>query len=267
MFWQYLLKYAPSALLALTPLLTAEYSLLDILGQDPDRDGKIALSFYFFKVAGTKPEVEMEIRLVATLCGIALLTVSGFQDFFPAKTLVTFRQDFLDHLCQQEWRKKRGRIPDDVRINVMFKHWRARWFFLGPSLSVVWRDRFEPRHKDAAIKLYIWQGVCGQAVRHRQTAFVDLGDERAPLGFREKWLYRNQFHLSAWQLRKTRKIRAIMSIPIFTKVGPKGKEKDRCVGVINLDTETDTGATFLANKSGALSEAFAKYGTLIAKLR
>jgi hypothetical protein len=116
--------------------------------------------------------------------------------------------------------------------------------------------------------MFIWQGVCGMAARSKKTAFVDFRMTPMHSGtFLQRWLLGNTFHLFPWHLASTSDTKAILSIPMFERRGKKGTEKVICVGVINLDSQTEAGAEDLAKRSKHLSDYFAKHGTLIAKMR
>ncbi len=163
-----LARYVAPITLAISPLLTLQYSLLDLLGFTAGADGQIdlgALGYVFFR--GPKPEVELEARAMVTVVGIAFLLLSGYFDaYVPSRTLKNFRHDFLEQICRAEWRKK-GRLRSDIRINVMYLRW-------GFFFRVVWRDGFKPADKDRGVRLTLWQGVCGKAARRKEAVFVDF---------------------------------------------------------------------------------------------
>ena len=264
---RFLIRYAPPVMLAVAPLFTYQFSLLDMFGVAHSPDGRVHLSVGTWAWEGAKPEIEMKLRAAVTLAGVGLLLISGYFDaYLPSRTLVSFRHDFLEQICKAEWRK-RGRLRSDIRINVMYLRW--RWYMpFGRSFEMVWKDEFDASDRDARLRLFIWQGVCGMAARRRQAAFVDFSETPLEVeGFAAKWLLQNRFRLWKWQIRKTRNLAAVLSIPIFEKRGPKGQEIEKCVGVINLDAKTDAGAKHLAEKDKDLALLFAKHGTLIAKMR
>src|SRR4051812_33955404 len=115
-----LLRYGPPVLLAVAPLLTYQYSLLNVLGYAPDQSGILHFSLIpYWPLSGPKATVEMDVRILLTLSGIGLLMLSGYVDaYIPSRTLESFRHDYLEHLNQAEWRT-RGRVRRDIRINVM----------------------------------------------------------------------------------------------------------------------------------------------------
>ena len=267
----FIFKYGSTLLLAIAPLLTSQYSLLDLLGYKADGGGTLTMRIVplwsFFVLSGPKSEVEMRLRTILTLVGVFTLVLHGYFDaYLPSRSLKSFRHDYLNEMNRSVWRKK-NRLPADIRINVMF----FRWSWLPPwrVLEIVWKDGFNPPHdRDASMRLGWFQGVCGAAVKARDAVFVDLRSvPPANASFASKYLWRNEFHMSAWQLKKAQHLKAVLSVPLFERHGAKGKEKDRCVGIINLDSATDDGADHLAMKKKDLAQYLAKYGTLIAKMR
>jgi hypothetical protein len=257
-----LLRYLSPTILALSPLFTNQYSLLDLIGIVPDSSGVLHLGFgSYLSLVGPKVQVEMQLRAWITAVGIGALLLSGYFDAYaPSRTLTKFRHDFLQEVCRAEWRK-RGRLRSDIRINVMYLRW--RFFF-----RVIWRDGFQPSDRDFGVRLMIWQGVCGKAARRKEAVFVDFRSMPQESGtFANRWLLGNKFRLFGWQLKKTRDLKAILSVPIYETVGQLEKAHEICVGVINVDTKTDAGATHLAGKTRDLAVFLAKHGTLIAKMR
>jgi hypothetical protein len=251
------------------PLFTNEYSLLDLLGLGTTaEDGTMYLSIIpFWPIHGPKDEVEMMLRAGATVLGVTLLLVSGYIDAYrPARTLENFRSDYLDQVGEEDWRKSK-RIPKEVRINVMYLRFRFR-FPLCSRFELVWKDGFEPSDRDVKMWLFKWQGVCGLAARRREAVFDDLRSNPIVVDtFAKKYLLWNRYTLTYWQLKRTEKLKAILSIPIYERRGARGREVEHCVGVINLDTKTDRGADYLAENTKNLAIFFAKHGTLIAKMR
>jgi hypothetical protein len=207
----------------------------------------------------------MQLRVAMTLLGVSILLVQGYFDAYkPSRTLKSFRQDYLEQISKAEWRK-RQRVPKSIRINVMYK--RFWWVLPLVYFDFVWQDGFDPSDRDGSLKLFFFQGVCGKASRAKEAIFVDLRTHTPPTGVVQKWLLLNEFRLLRWQIAKTQKIKAIFSIPMLERYGTKGKEKFRCVGVINLDSATEAGADHLAAHTRDLAVFFAKYGTLLAKMR
>src|SRR4051794_30333950 len=114
-------KYLPSLALAFAPLLTAQYSLLDLMGCQADAAGNLSMTFIplmpVFVLSGPKSHVEMQLRFLITTVGVVTLVVHGYFDAFrPSRTLKSFRHDYLDQVNEADWRK-RNRVRKDVRIN------------------------------------------------------------------------------------------------------------------------------------------------------
>ena len=220
--WSFVRRYGTSILLAVAPLLTAQYSLLDVLGFSPGVDGKLTLAFTrWLTISGPKPQVEMQLRVYLTLFGVLALLVQGYFDAYrPSRTLESFRQDYLEHLSKAEWRK-RQRLRSDIRINVMYK--RFGWIVPLFYFDFIWQDGFAPSDRDTSLRLYFFQGVCGRASRTKEAILVDLRAVKYDqMTFAQRWLFRNEFRLSHGQLRKTKKLKAILSIPIYERHGTKG---------------------------------------------
>lgn len=263
-----LARYGPPVFMAVAPLLTNQYSLLDLLGYAPGQDGTLTLSFLgLVDLSGPKAEVEMQTRTAITLAGVFILVVGGFFDaYLPSRSLVAFRHDYLDSIVSEQWRRA-NRVRSDLRVNIMYLKWRW-WMPFGRSFKVVWKDRFHPKDRDGHLRFYTWQGVCGKAARSRDVLFVDFRAAPVPVdGFASKYLLRNTFHLWPWQLRRTRHIKAILSVPMYDTRGPKGQEHKVCVGVINVDATTEADADYLAEKADHLGVFLTRHGQLIAKMR
>ena len=251
-------RYLPSAILAIAPLVTNDYSILDLVGFSADANGTTRLGF----IDGPKAEVELTVRLIATLAGIALMLLFGWRDAPPARTLEKFRREYLNRTIK-DWRRK-TRLHRDIRVNVMF----AKWTLSGLVLRIVWKESFRASDKDSSIAFWWWQGACGKAYRKKDAVFVQLEpSDVAPVGWRARWGCGNRFKLTPFQLRKTKALKAVLCVPIIEKHGEDGVESYRCVGVINLDATTDAGTKYLEGHVQKLTTALAEHGTLIAKLR
>src|SRR5690348_8565475 len=109
-----LIRYGSGVLLSFAPLLTSDWSLLDWLGYHANAQGFVAVWHWL----APKPQMEMQIRLYATLFGNLLLITAGYFDAYrPSRTLDSFRHAYLSHVCKKEWRK---RLHKGIRVNVMF---------------------------------------------------------------------------------------------------------------------------------------------------
>ncbi len=265
---RFVLRYGAPILLAIAPLLTYQFSLLDLLGYAPDDNGILHLRVIpYFPIDGPKPGVEMQLRVILTMLGIGLLIVSGYVDAYrPSRTLEGFRHDYLEELNKSQFRKS-GVVSKAIRINVMYLYWRLHRPF-NRTFEMVWRNGFEAHHRDRHVKMFIWQGVCGTAARGKESVFIDFRREPMDDGtFASRWLLRNKYRLFPWHIKKTCAIKALLSIPMIEMRGKKGAERAVCVGVINLDACTDAGANELAKRSKHYSEYFLQHGSLIAKMR
>lgn len=261
--WHFVIRYLSPLIPAVAPLVVGSYSLLDLVGAWPT--GAQRASVLWFS-EGPKDEIEMRVRVLLTLTGYALFVFSGYIDLYrPARSLVKFRGDLIAFLNECHWRHGGLNISSDIRINVMYIRWRLRRPF-GWSFEVAWRDGFQPKHRDADIRLYAWQGACGRARSRRDAVFVDFRTMVPPTNLRW-WHWSPDFRLTKWQQDKTAHLYAILSVPIFDTSGPPGQEKQKCVGVINLDALTPAAADALKTRADDLSKALAQHGTLIAKVR
>ncbi len=266
---RFIVSYGGPITLAVAPLITTRYSLLDLFGYAPNTTTDLLTIGWapFFTLEGSKPEVELQLRATLTLVGVALIVIGGYFDAYaPSRSLASFRSAYLANTVKNQWRKT-GRVRSTLRINVMYLSW--RWYLpFGQSFKVIWKDKFEPSDRDGHVRLYKWQGVCGKAARRREAEFVDF--RNTPVvgkTFASQYLLQNQFHLCSWQLHKTRHLKAILSVPMYEERGQKGQESYRCVGVINVDAKTDKDANYLSKKADDLALFLAQHGQLIAKMR
>src|SRR5207244_1627026 len=109
-------------------------------------------------------------------------------------------------------------------------------------------DGFAPQDLDANLFISTWQGVAGKALRKRKPLLVDMREGvNKRLKIYERWLPFNQFRLWPRQLSKTQEVKCVLSIPMFISSG-KLSPRWKPVGVINLDTLTDSGAAFLLER-------------------
>jgi hypothetical protein len=260
-----LLRYGCQALLVLGPVFTLNWSLLNLLGLSNKRPTDIvSLHLWLWQLTGPKQTVELKLRLiVSTIALVGVFTAEIFDLYLPDRQRRQFRAEYFAEK-QGEWQKKLGQ---DVRINIMFAH--RLWFF--PFLRVFrwgWRsDNYSPPegHFDANILLTEWQGVCGLAFRARDAKFIDFRNSPTPvLRWWQRWPPWNRFHLWPSQLRKTAKLRYVVSIPIMKE---KANGSWTAVGVINLDSISDSGADVLDKNRNKLIEYFVKSGKILAFLK
>lgn len=214
-------------------------------------------------LTGTKAQVELEVRVgiifVALLISASLDVFSQIAEvYLPRQQLQDFRSDYLEEKRKQ-WREL---LSEDIRVNVMFA--RRPWHFpFARRLQWTWSTGYKPphRHHDANLKFWEWQGVCGFALGRNVPVFADL--RRAPQGQSPYW--KNDFLLGPRQFKKTQAVKAVLSVPLYVKVGRESPTW-KAVGVVSLDTLDDAGADLLANNRERLQEYFVQIGMSIARL-
>lgn len=259
-------RLAVQALLAVAPLLTLPWSIVDRYGyQRIDGTDQIYTSVLGLPLVGTKPQVELQLRVV--VIAIALIVSAGLDmvtlivDVYqPRRRLQDFRGDFLEGEKKKNWDELLGR---DVRVNVMFA--RRPWHFpFLRRLQWTWSTGYEPpaRHHDANIAFWEFQGVCGRALRRATPVFADLRE--APLAEQSHY-WRNDFRLGPKQFKKTQNVKAILSVPLYARKGGEAPSW-KPVGVINLDTIDAAAADLLAAKADELQGYFVRLGMSIARL-
>jgi len=234
--------------LTLGALLGAQYSLLNWMfnSEAKPTEAIVVAPFGFLLLSGPKQEVELKIRLAIVAAGFAALFVhEAVAYWIPRRNLLQFRKEYID-LEKDDWQTQ---LHHDVRINLMFA--KRRWYtlWLLPVFEWTWNDGFKPEHRDANMWICVLQGAYGQAYRTRTAQFASIpaGSFQA-LTPREKWLLGNRYHLTKRQLRKTRHVLAVLSIPIVKRtdgLSPRYK----AVGVMNLDSDTSDGAAILGPES------------------
>jgi hypothetical protein len=261
---RFLTRFGAQALLILSPILTLSWSLLNWLGHS--RAGPkdiVTVGLGFLHLTGPKQEVEVQLRIGLSVCALLLVMGGELADLYlPQRNIKSFRAQFLKELGV-DWRHEWG---EDFRICIM--HARRRWFFPFSRLfQWTWYDGFEPPigHFDTRMILTEWQGVCGLAFRRQEAQWVDFrGKSFENLTFAERWLLRNRFHLWRWQLTKTRKLLAVLSVPMLYQLRTNGPWKS--AGVFSLDAVTEKGAILLDKNKEALVEYFIGIGKIIAWL-
>jgi hypothetical protein len=157
-------------------MLTLNWSFLNLLGYSGGPTSQVLVNFLFFiPLSGEKQQVEMKLRIIASLVGLVLLITYEIVDtVVPRRDLREFRTAYLGQQ-KEEWRNDPdNKIPDDVRINIM--HVRRPWYtlFMG-KFYWTWNDGFiPPQQKDANMKLLTFQGVAGSAFKAKKPKAVDL---------------------------------------------------------------------------------------------
>lgn len=168
-------KLLSQGLLLLGPLLTVNWSFLNFLGFPGGPNDPITLNLLFYPLSGEKQQVEMQLRIIASVIGFVLLvTYEVIDTVIPRRDLSEFRSAYLGQQ-KEEWRNNpENKIPDYVRINIM--HVRHPWYtlFIG-RFYWTWNDGFKPpNHRDANLLLLTFQGVAGATYRAREAQAVDF---------------------------------------------------------------------------------------------
>jgi hypothetical protein len=189
--------------------------------------------------------------------------------YLPYLTLQRFRKLYLDEQ-KPAWRTLLG---DDIRINIMFT--KRKWYlFFFRRFIWVWSDGFTApnAHLDSNLWLTEFQGACGQALRAKTAVHVDFRKlEPEPKwtqyvpDFVSRYFPVNQFRLWPRQLKKTSRLIAILSIPIYLPTQDDCPTW-RCVGVVNLDTLSKSGGDFLSTNRKKLVAYFVQATANVARL-
>jgi hypothetical protein len=256
-----LFRLAAQLLAIAGPMLTLNWSLLDLLGARPNAQGFVLAGVPF--LAGTKAQAELRIRLIVSGLAVLLILVNELVEYYlPARNLGEYRRWYLEDK-ETEWHEKLG---PEVRINIMFarRRWYVLWLFR--VFEWTWNDFQPPHHEDANLWLAEWQGVCGRALRTQRPQSVYFREQRQPLTVWQKWFFQNEFRLWGKQFDRTAHLRAIISIPIIVASSDLSPSH-RAVGVVNLDSWTKSGAELLENNEDELAVYFTRLGKTLATLR
>lgn len=139
----------------------------------------------------------------------------------------------------------------EIRINIMLKKFhlfhhkeprkkddtKNRITMCSYVLHTFWKSTNMNHSGDKNIRLTINQGVCGMAIREEAIQSFVLTPENI-----------KEFNLNAKQLKKTKDIKFIMSYPIFEPEINKLKNKNKILGVVNIDS-TVPGSEILITKT------------------
>jgi hypothetical protein len=262
------LRYGSQFLLVFAPLITAQWSLLNLLGRsDFLPTDHLQLSFLgLISLDGRKEQVELQLRLI--LSGLALVAIMAHDlvdSYLPSRSLLEFRKEYLKQ-HGEEWRKRLG---PGIRINIMYARRCWCFLFIWRRFEWSWNSGFDPPkgHHDANLWLTEFQGVCGKALRagKPQRAFFLEGDP-PNLKWHQRYLLCNQFRLWPRQLKKTVGLKGILSIPMFLRIGDESPSH-MPVGVINVDSVEEEGARTLQENEEALATYFIEFGMILARLR
>jgi hypothetical protein len=167
-------KLFSQGLLLLGPMLTLNWSFLNFLGYSGGPSDIVTLNVFFIPLTGQKQQVEMTLRIIASLVGLVVLISYEIMDtVLPRRNLTEFRTIYLEQE-KLTWRKEPDGLIKQVRINIM--HVRRPWYtlFLG-RFYWTWNDGFDPPdQKDANMLLLTFQGVAGAAYRAKEPQGVDF---------------------------------------------------------------------------------------------
>lgn len=163
------------------------------------------------------------------IVGAAFL-VAGYVEWArsaPVLRLQSRRRILFDQACKRAMTRLR-QFDDTARLNVMeidglpFRQTRY--------LKIIYDLHVDKRDRDKGMRMQIWQGVAGQAAMSGEFCYGDISDkERGP-----------RFNLNADQLRKTKDVRLVLSMPIMKAVESGTDEpeiSDKVIGVVNIDSK------------------------------
>jgi hypothetical protein len=213
------------------------------------------------------PWIRGDEKLTGVYLSLFLLAViflfDAFERGLPALDAAKFRDEYVERFVKKYFKLGKRHL----RFNVMVA--RRRWYFLWLTGAFEWTASrgFDPGvHHDAKMWLGTWQGVAGEALREEKTSFVDLRTtpEMARHPVR---IWKNPFGLTLRQLRKTRHVLAILSVPMVVKRGMGGNPSLTATGVINVDAVSAQGAEWLSRNWERLGRSLEEAGTLLGSIR
>lgn len=156
---------------------------------------------------------------------------------FPLWRLTGFRKLYLDSTIKQRWEDLRKRFPT-IRVNIMVAR-RRLWLLGRKTFDFEYPLGFEaPNHHDMKLHLCWFQGVAGRAFMSEEPQVVLLprNQPNPPTWWKspKKW-WRESYRLWPSQIKKTKNVRLIISVPMLEEAKPGEAEKARVRGVINID--------------------------------
>ena len=199
------------------------------------------------------------IMAAISIAGIAAYeTVTHLRPRVQAKQFsVCFVENMLDEFAESI-KPFNVAVGQDLRVNITL----SRRCFLFPFLSrFFWfaNRGFGGGHRDNGQWLFTFQGLCGRAFRHRQVLAVDLRKAESE----SWWPSAGNFWLSCGQRKKTRHLKAIVSIPLFKEIRTDAMTHHKVVGVINVDAVSERGAEWLLTNRERLENFFGDRGTTL----
>jgi hypothetical protein len=228
-----ILRYITQFLIVLSPLVSGDWSLLDLFGYRPDAAGNVSVA-HMAILTGMKAEVEFKLKVGIAVTLFALTLVSEFTSVaMPLEQMRRFRERLLDDQYKKEWKDLLG---DGFRLNVMYLRRSMKSLWLFKYFEWSWSKNFEPpNHRDSNLLLFSWQGLAGLAVKLQDPKADYFDSSHAPRALRAP------YYLWPWQIAKTAQVKGILSVPIL-KRSSDAAPRFHCVGVINIDAITDEAA-------------------------
>lgn len=247
MFW-IIFKYALKLIVVVAPLACVPYVakhchdsavLAFILGPSPERS-----------------TIERFVAAIFASVSIMVMTVyESIMHLWPRTQVRNFAEAYVKNALddfEEEIAESGLRMATDLRVNVLFARWhRFVWFA---------NRGFTGCHHDNNLWILRWFGLSGNALKEKNTIAVDLRG-RTPSGGR--WPRRENLWLFSWQARKTRHLKAVVSIPIFKETKKGAMTHHKAVGVINVDAVSDAGAEWILSNGPALEAFFGDRGTAL----
>ena len=150
------------------------------------------------------------------------------------------------------------RLGYDLRVNVLFA--KRCWILLLTRFAWFANRGFLGGHHDDEMWMLTLQGLCGRAFRRKETLAVDLRNVSPSTKW---WPSAENLWLFRWQRKKTRHLKAILSIPLFRRTETEAMTHHKVVGVVNVDAVSDKGAEWLLKNAKTLEFFFGDKGTTL----
>jgi hypothetical protein len=195
------------------------------------------------------------VKGVASLLAlVGVFTIDAVDLYIPRQQAREFGKEYAKRVADQLKASGAPAMGEHIRLNVMVV--RFLWF--------EWRSKFgfKGNHRDTHMLLLRWQGLCGQSLRNRDHRFIDF--RTSPLPPPTLWCFAHPFFLTPGQVRRTRHVMAILSVPMFRTLGPSDNPTFKAVGVLNLDAVSTEGADWLSAKKDEMAKFLSDHGTMLA---